>query len=218
MMAIGFLLFAPPTVIFGGIDYESQIDTLLKYSNHKISYFSDGSELSNSLNNYLIEKNQNIIYRKNISNSKVNFKRILKRNKKLNQTSIFMNTPLVKTSLISSQLRSYKINPYVILSTQINYNPMLLTLTQYDDRKNFYIANSIGRSSIALEEINSLFGHDIIYDWVNYSTSIGIDYFYTRFFVTSEARKFEENIVENQVDYGVSILRPKRYTFEKELF
>lgn len=106
---------------------------------------------------------------------------MLKNNKTLLNSSIFMNTPLVKTSLISSQLRVYKIVPYMLLSTQINYNPMLLTLTQYEDRKNFYLANSIGKTTVEMEELNSLFGHDIVYDWVNYSTSIGIDYFYTHF-------------------------------------
>ncbi len=205
-------------VVFGGINYEKQIDALLKYSNSKIAYFSDGSALSNSLNQHLVEKSPNIVYSKNISKSKINFKRILKNNRKLNNASIFMNTPLVKTSLISSQLRSYEIKPYILLSTQINYNPILLTLTQYQDRKNFYLSNSIGRSSVALEEINALFGHDIVYDWVNYSTSIGIDYFYTKFFATTEPRNFTEHIVEGQVDYDVSIIRPKVYKFEKELF
>jgi len=208
-------------VVFGGINYEKQIDALLKYSNSKIAYFSDGSALSNSLNSLnqsLIEKSPNIVYSKNISKSKINFKSILKNNRRLNNASIFMNTPLVKTSLISSQLRSYDIKPYILLSTQINYNPILLTLTQYQDRKNFYLSNSIGRSSVALEEINALFGHDIVYDWVNYSTSIGIDYFYSKFFATTEPRKFAEHIVEGQVEYDISILRPKLYKFEKELF
>jgi SRSO17 transposase len=129
-----------------------------------------------------------------------------------------MNTPLVKTSLIASQLRVYDIEPYALLSTQINYNPMLLTLTQYADRKEFFIANSIGKSTVNMEELNSLFGHDIVYDWVNYSTSVGIDYFYTHYFVPTASRNFNENIVENQVEYDISIVKPKRYKFEKELF
>ena len=128
-----------------------------------------------------------------------------------------MNVPLVKTSLIASQLRVYKIKPYVILSTQINYNPMLLTLTQYADRKNLYIANSIGKTSVNMEELNSLFGHDIVYDWVNYSTSIGIDYMYTHYFVPIAEKKFNERIIDNQVEYDISIMQPKRYKFSKIL-
>ena len=205
-------------ITFGGIDYDKQIDELLKHTNDKIAYFSDGSSLSKSLNKSLIEKNTEIIYSKSINSSRVSFKRIFKNNKKLDQSSIFMNTPLVKTSLIASQLRVYDIETYALLSTQINYNPMLLTLTQYEDRKEFYIANSIGKSTVGMEELNSLFGHDIVYDWVNYSTSVGIDHFYTHYFVPTASRNFNENIVENQVEYDVSIVKPKRYKFEKELF
>lgn len=204
-------------IIFGGIDYDKQIDKLLKYSNNKIAYFSDGSLLTDSLNKSLIEKTSHIIYSKSIESSNINFKSMLKNNKILNGASIFMNTPLVKTSLISSQLRVYEIEPYILLSTQLNYNPVLLTLTQYQDIKNLYIANSIGTTSVGLEEINSLYGHDIIYDWVNYSTSIGIDYLYTHFFVTTEQKKFTEEIIDNQVNYDISIIRPTRYRFEKEL-
>jgi len=207
-----------PNILFGGINYDKQVDELLKYANDRVVYFSDGSELSESLNNLLIDKNPNIIYSKSINSSRVSFKKILRNNRKLVKSSIFMNTPLVKTSLISSQLRVYRIRPYIILSTQINYNPMLLTLTQYADRKNFYIANSIGKTTVEMEELNSLFGHDIVYDWVNYSTSIGIDYFYTHFFVPTASKNFKEEIVDNQVAYDVSIEKPERYKFIKVLF
>ena len=205
-------------VIFGGINYNKQIDELMKYTNEKVAYFSDGSDLSKALNSSLVSKNPNIVYSKSINSSRISFKRMFKKNKKLQGSSIFMNTPLVKTSLISSQLRVYDIEPYALLSTQINYNPMLLTLTQYDDRKEFFIANSIGESSVNMRELNSLFGHDIVYDWVNYSTSIGIDYFYTQYFVPTANKNFSENIIGNQVKYNISIMRPKRYKFEKELF
>ena len=205
-------------IMFGGINYEQQIDELLKYTNDKVAYFSDGSNLSKSINEILIDKNPDIVYSKSINSSRVSFKKMLKKNKKLKDSTIFMNTPLVKTSLIASQLRVYDIEPYALLSTQINYNPMLLTLTQYDDRKDFFIANSIGKTTVRMEELNSLFGHDIIYDWVNYSTSVGIDYFYSNYFVPTSIRNFSEDIVENQVQYDVSIVKPTRYKFKKELF
>ncbi len=205
-------------ILFGGIDYDRQIDSLLKHANSKIAYFSEGSALSKSINSSLIAKSPKIIYKKSINSSRVSFKRMFKNNKKLNDSSIFMNTPLVKTSLIASQLRVYDIEPYSLLSTQINYNPMLLTLTQYDDRKEFYIANSIGKATVGMQELNSLFGHDIVYDWVNYSTSVGIDYFYTHYFVPTTSRSFNEDIFESQVRYDISIVKPKRYKFEKELF
>ncbi|MBL0702410.1 MAG: hypothetical protein JJV95_00315 [Sulfurospirillum sp.] len=205
-------------ILFGGIDYDEQIDVLLKHANDRIAYFSDGSTLSKSINNSLLEKNLEIIYSKSLSSSRVNFKDMLSENTVLNDSSIFLNTPLIKTSLISSQFRVYDIEPYVLLSTQINYNPMLLTLTQYDDRKKFYIANSIGKSTVELRELNSLFEHDIVYDWVNYSTSIGIDYFYSNYFVPSTNRSFSEDIVKNQVQYDISIMQPEENKFIKTLF
>lgn len=205
-------------VIFGGIDYQAQIQELMKHTNEKVAVFSDGSQLSFDLNDIIKEKTQNIVYSEVINNSKIDFKRILKTNTRLDDSSVFLNTPLVKTSLLASQFRVYERKPYSLLSTQINYNPLLLTLTQYEDRENFYLANSIGETSVKLEETNTLFGHNITYDWVNYSTSIGIDYLYSHYLVPSSAREFKEEIQENQVNYNISIIKPARYKFEKVLF
>ncbi len=205
-------------VIFGGIDYQAQIQELMKHTNEKVAVFSDGSQLSFDLNDIIKDKTQNIVYSEVINNSKIDFKRILKTNTRLDDSSVFLNTPLVKTSLLASQFRVYERKPYSLLSTQINYNPLLLTLTQYEDRENFYLANSIGETSVKLEETNTLFGHNITYDWVNYSTSIGIDYLYSHYLVPSSAREFKEEIQENQVNYNISIIKPARYKFEKVLF
>jgi SRSO17 transposase len=205
-------------IIFGGIDYEEQVSRLLKYSNSKVSLFWDGSLLGENLNEIIKKQVPHISYEQAIDNSKVNFKRIFKDNNKLNNSSIFLNTPLVRTSLIASQLRFYEREPYSLLSTQINYNPLILTLTQFEDREKLYIANSIGKTSTKLEEINALFGHNIVYDWVNYSASIGVDYIYTRHLLPTENQEFREKIEDNQVIYDISIVKPKRYKFEKELF
>jgi SRSO17 transposase len=205
-------------VIFGGIDYKAQILKLLGYANNKISIFSDGSLLSHNLNTIIKEQVPHIYYEATINNSRISFKRLLKYNKKIDDSSIFLNTPLVKTSLIASQFRVYDKTPYILLSTQINYNPLLLTLTQYEDRKNLFIANSIGKTSPRLEQTNSLFGHNIIYDWVNYTTSVGMDYIFTHYLVPSQSREFKEEIKDNQVIYNISIYKAKRYKFVKELF
>jgi SRSO17 transposase len=205
-------------IIFGGIDYEEQVSRLLKYSNSKVSLFWDGSLLGENLNEIIKKQVPHISYEQAIDNSKVNFKRIFKDNNKLNNSSIFLNTPLVRTSLIASQLRFYEREPYSLLSTQINYNPLILTLTQFEDREKLYIANSIGKTSTKLEEINALFGHNIVYDWVNYSASIGVDYIYTIHLLPTENQEFREKIEDNQVIYDISIVKPKRYKFEKELF
>jgi len=105
--------------------------------------------------------------------------------------------------------------PYALFSTQINYNPLLLSLTQYDDRKNFYIANSIGKSDTNLLAINKLLGNNILFDWINYSTSIGMDYIYTLYFNNNAKRLFNENIISNQVNYNISIVKPTKSSFKE---
>lgn len=205
-------------VIFGGIDYKAQIFKLLSYANDKVSIFSDGSLLSDNLTTLIKEKSPNIYYEATINNSRMSFKKLLQDNKRIDDSSIFMNTPLVKTSLIASQFRVYDKKPYVLLSTQINYNPLLLTLTQYEDRENLYIANSIGKTSPRMVETNSLFGHNIVYDWVNYATSVGMDYIFTHYLDPTQSREFHEEIDNNQIMYDISIYKAKRYKFVKELF
>lgn len=94
---------------------------------------------------------------------------------------------------------------------------MLLTLTQYEDRDDMFIANSIQRAPASLEETNALFGHDIVYDWVNYSTSIGIDLLAAHFFDSLGNRAFKENISNNQVVYNTTIVKPAPHVYASTL-
>ena len=204
---------AGSNIIFGGIDYDQQIALLATKANDRVGTFEDGSSLSYQLNG-LIKKNSNhVFYEKRVENSKMNYKQLFKGNSSLNNASLYLNTPLVTSSLIASQLRANGINPYMLLSTQINYNPLLLSLTQYEDRDQMYIANSIQKAPPSLEEINALFGHDIVYDWVNYSTSVGADYLCQQFFNGKISRTFKENISGNQVVYNTSLYQPGRNEF-----
>ena len=54
-----------------------------------------------------------------------------------------------------SQLTLYDTNATNVLSTQINYDPLVLSMTQYEDRKNMIIANSITQNNNILIETNS---------------------------------------------------------------
>ena len=211
----GSVKSAGSNIIFGGIDYDQQVALLNQKANERIGTFEDGSSLSYQLNG-LVKKNSNrVFYEKRVENSKVNFKQLFKGNSALNNASLYLNTPLVTSSLIASQLRANDIHPYALLSTQINYNPLILTLTQYEDRDNMYIANSVQRAPASLEEINTMFGHDIVYDWVNYSTSIGADYLCQQFFDGKIARSFKENISSNQVIYNTAVYQPGRNEFKR---
>ncbi|MCK9546594.1 MAG: hypothetical protein M0Q25_07795 [Sulfurospirillaceae bacterium] len=205
------LSFVPQNVLFGGIDYEKQILTLFSQATHKIALFTDGSLLATNLDKTVADIAGNVGYSREIGNGKVDFKAMLNGNKYLNNSSIFLNTPLVKSSLLASQFRVYDIEPYNLLSTQINFHPMLLTLTQYEDRKNLLIANSIDFIPSQLRIFNQLFGHSIEYDWVNYATSIGVDYFYVTYFNSEATPLFKEKIVNGQVDYRTKLFKANRY-------
>ena len=203
-----------PNIIFGGIDYNNQIQKLLTYATNKVAIFSDSSDIAHELNSYIQNNTQNIVYTKEFKDSRINFKKILKWNKRLDNSSIFLNLPLVKASLLASQLRVYDRTPYNLLSTQINYNPMILTLTQYEDRQALLIANSIGKTDDGLTISNTLLDSDISYNWVNYSTSIGADLLYNNYFLQEAKRNFTEEVKDGQVQYKISIVKPKRYSIE----
>ncbi|WP_333803825.1 hypothetical protein [Sulfurospirillum sp.] len=200
-------------IIFGGIDYDQQIALLATKANERVGTFEDGSSLSYQLNGFVKKNNSRVFYEKRVESPKTNFKQMFKGNSSLSNASLYLNTQLVTSSLIASQLRANDIHPYTLLSTQVNYNPLLLTLTQYEDRDHMYIANSIQKAPPALEEINTMFGHDIVYDWVNYSTSIGADYLCQQFFDGKIARTFKENVTNNQVVYNTSLYQPGRSEF-----
>jgi len=204
---------AGSNIIFGGIDYDQQIALLTQKANERVGTFEDGSSLSYQLNALVKKNNNRVVYEKRVESPKANFKQMFKGNSAINNASLYLNTQLVTSSLIASQLRANDIHPYALLSTQVNYNPLLLTLTQYEDRDKMYIANSIQKAPPALEEINTMFGHDIVYDWVNYSTAIGADYMCQQFFEGKVARTFKENISANQVVYNTSLYQPGRNEF-----
>ena len=145
-----------------------------------------------------------------------NLEKYLKENVDLNASSCFINTPIVKTAMIMSQLTLYDTNTTEItniLSTQINYDPLLLSMTQYSDRKNMIIANSITEQNNMLIETNSLLSNDIVYDWINYTTTIGIDYFYS--LITSDMRDYNISLENNQMQYKIELIKPSYSKFIK---
>ena len=130
----------------------------------------------------------------------------LKDNMNIQEGSFLLNTPVVKSAMVMSQLTLYDVNQTNVLSTQINYNPELLLLTQQKDRENMYIANSINYHNNIMIESNTLLRNNIVYDWINYATTIGADYFYHM--ITSARREYPQEIINNQVHYPISIVKP----------
>ena len=203
-----------PNFVYGGIDYKVQIDALSQYAQNKIVIFGDGSMLAKKLSDYIHEvRLEDIVYSKEIKNVKANLSYLFKRNAKLKDASIFLNMPVVQSALVASQLSRYKVPYKQILSTQVNYSPLLFTLTQIQDREKFYIANAIGRAPFALQDLNALMGSDIRYNWIDYASSIGMDYFLKDVFALGGERVFSEELFAQQVYYNTEILRPKEGSF-----
>lgn len=201
-------------IIFGSIDYDAQVLALLNKANSDIAAFSDGSMLSSNLNSRILAQNANTRFYR-VEGERLDFYKLLCSQGGLNNASIFLNTPLIKTALISSQLRVYDIQPYVLLSTQINYNPTFLSLTQEGDRKNFILANSIDNHDDNLSYLNEIFNQSIDYNWIAYATSIGTDYFYTQFLNPESNSLFNEEIQNSQILYKVRLMQGAKASFEE---
>ncbi|MCT7560449.1 hypothetical protein N5U00_09110 [Aliarcobacter butzleri] len=179
-------------LIFGSISYDDQLKKLSYYSNGKNSTFYQetylGSKLKNSYD--FVIGNSNL--RKEISNDEKNFKNIVN-DSRLRNSSLFLNTDLVKSSLILSQMTVYEINPNTILATQILFDPMLMVLTQERDRQNLIIANSIGNVDSKLKDEIATVGGNITFEWVDYSTLVGTNYLFSNGNSSLISTKIENN-------------------------
>lgn len=207
---------------FGGIDYKAQIDALLKEAVSPLVIFKDNSVLSERLSTYSqvrylnqdkystgffnTETEEKEVITFSIDKSSTNLKEQLFENEKIKNGSFLTNTPVVKTGMIMSQLTLYDVNETNVLSTQINYDPLILSMTQYQDRENMIIANSISTNNNVIIEINSLLSNDIVYDWINYATTVGIDYFFN--LITNVEREYQLQMLDNQVIYPIHLVKP----------
>lgn len=195
-----------PLLFFGGISYEDQINELLKFQSgtHTIAY-NDDSPVGERLSLLLQEKIPQIQEQTITNEIAATFSKSKKTQEELiYQADVFLNTPVVKTGLLLSQIGYFRKKASSFLSTQINYNPSLSILTQQRDRENLYIASSIGESDQKLNEYASLLNSDLKYDWVNYSTALGMEIFY-RLIHPESLAYFKENILDNQMQYEVKI-------------
>ena len=194
-------------LIFGSISYEDQLK--------KLSYYSDGPNVLFYQNTYLGNKLKNsyenvVSYttaRKEIKSSETNFKNIVV-DSRLRNSSIFLNVDIVKSSLIMSQLRANDIYPKFIFSTQINFDPMLMTLTQDKDREKMVLANSIEKIDNKLRDEILNFGGNINFEWVDYSTLVGANYL-----VNGNNNLIPTKIVENQAVYTPRLFKSTEYGF-----
>jgi len=204
---------------YGGIDYRAQSDLLLSKSTSPLVIFYDESEVGKQLSSYqeYAFKNKNSehknpsVIKLSIPQKITNLESQLKDNSRINGGSFFINTPIVKSGMVISQLTLYDTNAANILSTQTNYNPLLLTMTQYQDRKKMIVANSITQNRDILIEINSFLSNDIVYDWINYTTTVGVDYF--THIISGEKREYTIEVQDNQMIYPIVLTKPSLSSF-----
>ncbi len=209
-----------PFLFYGGIDYRAQSDVLLKEAVSPLVILHDKSTIGNILTNYQEEKfKEEVILDENLTQDEpkrvvtftiprrtTNLEKQLKENEDIVEGSFFVNTPIIKTGMIMSQLTLYDTNATNVLSTQTNYNPLLLSMTQYQDRKMMIIANSITKHKDVIIETNALLGNDIVYDWINYTTTIGMDFFFSQ--LNLSKREYDIEVVDNQMIYPIELIRP----------
>ncbi|MDK9693956.1 MAG: hypothetical protein OEL19_06900 [Sulfurimonas sp.] len=200
---------------YGAIDYRAQIDTLLQEAHSPLVIFCDESEVGRQLCTYeesaYAQTKGSGVTKYVVTQQMTNLEKQIKDNPKLRGGSVFLNTPVVKSGMIMSQLTLYDTSVANILSAQANYNPLLLSMTQYRDRKDMIIANSITHNDELLIETNSVMENDIAYDWINYTTTVGIDYF--AYAISGEQRMYNIALKDNQMVYPIVLLKPETSRF-----
>ena len=199
------------SIIFGAIDYQEQILALKPYMSNAVATFYDESPIGNKLNAFTstIAKSSTPY---SIDTQGANIVKYLGRPSAFNKKSIITHLPIVKTSMLIAHLTFVGAHEHNILSTQMSFDPTLITLTQSKDRKNMIIANSIVQQVPQIYEINSLMNNDLTFDWINYTTSVGADYLIS--LLMNEQRQYQLSINDSQVIYPVELMTPKEFGFE----
>ena len=209
-----FVTAPKPNLIFGGVDYKAQISALLSFANEKIVAFDDGSALAQKLNEY-VRMQSNDYYESSITGKDINLNNTLSKKSKFDNASVFLNIPIVKASLVATQMRGFEIKPYALLSTQINFLPNIFSAITQRDRQNLFIANSLNSLDESFLGLGDLFGVDFRYSQIGYSSALGVEYIYTNFINKSASKIFAEKVEGSQVLYDVKIYDTKSDHFNE---
>ena len=209
-----FVLNPKPNLIFGGVDYKAQISALLAFANEKIVAFDDGSVLAQKLNEYVRMQSTNY-YETSIVGKDINLNNTLNKKSKFDGASIFLNIPIVKASLVATQMRGFEIKPYALLSTQINFLPNVFSAITQRDRQNLFVANSLNQVDEAFLGLGELFDVDFRYSHIGYSSALGAEYIYTNFINKNASKIFTESVEGSQVLYDVKIYDAKGEQFDQ---
>lgn len=205
-------LVANENFIFGGISYSRQFDLLNSFSSGKNTMFYVKSSLGNKLRELYEARFTNLGLIKEIQRKTNKFKYIMN-DKRMIGSTVILNTPIVKSSIILSQLTAFEVEPENILSTQLNYSPLLVKLTQPRDREKLLIASSIEEVDGFIVDYAKLLGADITYNWVDYSSLVGVNFLLNE----NQSELIRTQVIDNQSDYQPTLYRSTSYGFEKIL-
>ncbi len=192
-------------VFFGGIDYDKQMDMMIKLADSKnatLIGLNDDKAVGKMLGELLNTKSQNLIIQEEITQQKTtNFKQsFAKIRANIKNSMIILNTSVIKSGLIIPQIANTKVLPIAFLSSQMNYNPSLLGLMPKEDTKRLFIVNAISPINTKLLAFSELMNADLQYDWVNYATALAIDILLA-YNDKGHTRFFTEKLQNNQVIY-----------------
>lgn len=195
-------------IIFGGIDYKKQLEKLEDYANsdNLVEFYG-----ISSIGNYLhkISSDKSVRLHKKIDDNSVRYRNILREFRRKNY-SIILDTSIVKSSILLSQIYARGVHTKHILSTQLNYNPLLFSLTQRHDRRKLIIANSIGYIPEDLIVYNNMMKENISYNWASYSTIVGLEYL-----MNKNISIFKDlSLKNNQIIYPIKLYKANRRSFE----
>jgi len=210
-----------PNIYCGAIDYTQQIDALMPKVKAPLVIMYGTSTRGKKLMQLTKERyrlmhkedaQKKAVLTYGIERKRSNLRSYFENNQKIASGTLFLNTPLIKSTMVLSQLSVYDVNITNVLSTQVTYNPLLLSMTQKRSRESLYIANSITIQDDDVIQANSVLGNDINYDWINYATTVGADYIYH--LMSGKERRYDLPMQEKQIHYPVHIMQAINTHFE----
>jgi hypothetical protein len=187
-------------VYFGLIDFKAQIFKLAEYiDDNKAVVIHYKGTIPQKLLTYENELN--------LSLDIMDFPKI--KYYKLRNRYIFFNTSTSKTAQILAQITYKNLKTKLQLATQINYDPLLIAITQPHDTKKLIIANSILNLPTDLEDTNLNLKTDIKFNWLNYSTSALANKIYNKQTNDDEfyLNDFKIYMFNHQINYSTKIYR-----------
>jgi len=187
-------------IFFGGIDYRSQVSKLNQLISGKTMIIYEDRDLSKYIT-FLIK--ELLLYPNKAVKYPVYYW------KGYNNKFIYLNTNIVNTVQLLANFTYNKVKTNAILSTQINYTPLIFSLTNHDDVENLILANSIFNIDPIIEDNNLNLNSDIDFNWLNYTTSVLLNKAYNlergedQYFLND----FNLHIFYNQVEYKTNLYK-----------